>query len=177
MRDLFIFRQLHLFDSFDGLPEYTSPVDAGSWDIAGRNVWADRMRFSDDFVAQLGEPVHEHIRSRLSDVLPAERIFVYRGFFADTLKNDLHLKAALLHVDCDLYQSTREVLTRLYEMDVLQDGMVILFDDYNCFRASPNYGERRAFREFLEEQDRYTASPFFTYGFNGAAFFLHDRTA
>jgi len=28
---------------------------------------------------------------------------------------------------------------------------------------------------FLEEQDRFEASPWFTYGFNGAAYFLHER--
>ena len=67
------------------------------------------------------------------------------------------------------------MLTRLYEMDVFQDGCVLLFDDYNCFKASPYYGERRAFAEFLQEQHRFEASPWFTYGFNGAAYFLHER--
>jgi hypothetical protein len=175
MRDLLIVKDLHLFDSFDGLPEYTSPVDADSYDVAGRKLWADKMRFPDAFVAELGEPIDQHVFSRLCDVLSPERLFVYRGYFAETLRKPPAVKAALVHVDCDLYQSTREVLTRLLEADVLQDGSVILFDDYNCFKASPHYGERRAFREFLEGQGRFTASPFFTYGFNGAAFFLHER--
>ncbi len=84
-------------------------------------------------------------------------------------------KAALIHIDCDLYQSTKEVLGRLYEMDVFQDGCIILFDDYNCFKASPHAGERLAFREFLEGQGRFESTPFFTYGYNGAAFFLHEK--
>ncbi|MGH8643560.1 MAG: TylF/MycF/NovP-related O-methyltransferase, partial [Gammaproteobacteria bacterium] len=84
---------------------------------------------------------------------------------------------ALVHIDCDLYQSTVEVLWSLYRMDVFQDGCVLMFDDWNCNKASLNYGERRAFREFIEGQERFAHSPFFTYGFNGAAFFLHDRTA
>jgi hypothetical protein len=175
MRDLLIVKQLHLFDSFEGLPEYTSPVDAGSYDIAERKLWADRMRFPDSFVAELGEPIDQHIFSRLCDVISPERLFVYRGFFAETLQKPLGVKAALIHVDCDLYQSTREVLDWLLETDVLQDGSVLLFDDYNCFKASPHYGERRAFREFLDGQGRFTASAFFSYGFNGAAFFLHER--
>jgi O-methyltransferase len=175
MRDLFVLKQIHLFDSFDGLPEFTSPVDANSYDIAGRKLWADKMRFPDSFVQDLGEPIDHHIFSRLCDVLSPERIFVYRGFFADTLQKPLGLKAALIHVDCDLYQSTKEVLTRLFDTDVLQDGCVLMFDDYNCFKASPYYGERRAFREFLEGQARFEATPFFSYGFNGAAFFLHER--
>jgi tetratricopeptide (TPR) repeat protein len=177
MRDLFIHKQIHLFDSFEGLPEYTSPIDANSYDIAGRNLWSDRMRFPDSFIADLGEPIDVHIYSRLCEIIRPERLFIYRGFFEQTLKQPLPLKAALVHIDCDLYQSTKEVLTRLYEMDVLQDGCVLLFDDYNCFKASPNAGERRAFREFLEGQERFETTPFFTYGFNGAAFFLHEKEA
>ena len=84
-------------------------------------------------------------------------------------------KAALVHMDCDLYQSTVEVLDFLERSDALQDGCVVMFDDWNCNKASPWFGERRAFREFLERQDRYTSSQFFTYGFNGAAFILHDK--
>ena len=80
-------------------------------------------------------------------------------------------------MDCDLYQSAKEVLWRLHEMDVFQDGCVLMFDDWNCNKASPNYGERRAFEEFLCGQSRYASTPFFTYGFNGAAHFLHDRNA
>jgi tetratricopeptide (TPR) repeat protein len=177
MRDLLIFKQLHLFDSFDGLPEITSPVDADSYDVAGRNLWADRMRFPVDLLESLGEPLEQHVFSRLSEVISPERLFVYRGYYADTLKTPPPVKAALVHVDCDLYQSAREVLTRLYEADVLQDGCLLLFDDYNCFKASPEYGERRAFRELLDGQKRFSASPFFTYGFGGAAFFLHERPA
>jgi hypothetical protein len=62
-------------------------------------------------------------------------------------------------------------------MKAFQDGCVILFDDWNCNRASPNYGERRAFREFMQEQNDFTSSAWFTYGYNGAAFILHDPSA
>jgi O-methyltransferase len=177
MRDMLMLRRVHLFDSFEGLPEYDSPVDANSYDVAGRNVWADRMRFPDEFVAALGEPIDRHIHRGLSEVVSADRVCIRRGFFSDTLREPVETKAALVHIDCDLYQSTVEVLTRLYETDVLQDGCVLLFDDYNCFKASPYFGERRAFREFLAGQDRFEASPWFTYGFNGAAYFLHERPA
>jgi O-methyltransferase len=177
MRDLMIWKDVHLFDSFEGLPDYTSAVDRESYDIAVRNVWADRMRFPDEFVRDnLGSPVDVHIAARLAEVVSPDRIHVYRGFFAQTLAGLPPVKAAVVHIDCDLYQSTREVLEALFAKDVLQDGCVLLFDDYNCFRANPNFGERRAFREFLEGQQRFSSSPFFTYGFNGAAFFLHDLT-
>ena len=177
MRDLLVFKQLHLFDSFEGLPEYTSATDAQSYEIAGRNVWPDRMRFPDAFVRELGVPIDVHVFTSLCEVISPERIFIYRGFFEETLKKPLPVKAALIHIDCDLYQSTKEVFERLYEMDVLQDGCLVLFDDYNCFKASPYAGERLAFREFLDGQGRFETTPFFTYGFNGAAFFLHEKAA
>ena len=37
-------------------------------------------------------------------------------------------------VDCDLYQSTVPVLAFL--ADLLQDGTVVLFDDWYCFREA-----------------------------------------
>jgi tetratricopeptide (TPR) repeat protein len=177
MRDLMLFKQIHLFDSFEGLPDYTSAVDRDSYDIGVRNIWADPMRFPDDFVNHhLGGPVDVHIFKRLCELVSPDRVHIYRGFFSETLSSMPAIKASLIHIDCDLYQSTREVFAALYEKDVLQDGCVIMFDDFNCFRANPNFGERRAFREFLEGQERFGATPFFTYGFNGAAFFLYDLT-
>jgi hypothetical protein len=168
---------MHLFDSFDGLPDYTSDIDIKSYEIAGRNIWSDKMRFSDHFQKDLGSTIDVHVRDRLSDIISPQRINVYRGFYSDSLKKPLHVKAAIVHIDCDLYQSTVEVLWALHNYNVFQDGCILMFDDWNCNKASPNYGERRAFQEYLEQQNQYTSSPFFTYGFNGAAFFLHDRNA
>jgi len=168
---------IHLFDSFDGLPDYTSDIDVKSYEIAGRNIWSDKMRFSDNFQKDLGSTIDVHVRDRLGEIISPDRIHVYRGFYSDSLKKPLNVKAAIVHIDCDLYQSTVEVLWALHEYKVFQDGCVLMFDDWNCNKASPNYGERRAFQEFLEQQNQYTSSPFFSYGFNGAAFFLHDRNA
>jgi O-methyltransferase len=57
---------------------------------------------------------------------------------------------------------------------VLQDGTVLTFDDWNCNRANPAFGQRRAFREFLETHPaKYSASHYLNYGFNCAAFILH----
>lgn len=175
LRDLFNLGNVHLFDSFEGLPEYTSEVDRRSYEIGGRNIWTDKMRFPDDFLAQYGGRHDLHIRDRLSEIIRPERLFINRGFYAETLKTDLSVKASLVHIDCDLYQSTVEVLWGLHRMAALQDGCVLLFDDWNCNRANPDFGERRALREFLEGQHRFTASPWFTYGYNGAAFILHEH--
>jgi O-methyltransferase len=173
MRDIFNLNELHLFDSFEGLPEYTSAIDRDSYEIGGRKIWADRMKFPEDFLKQFGQPHYWHIRDRLSEVIRPERIIVHKGFYAETLKEKLENKAAIVHIDCDLYQSAKEVLEGLFTLNALQDGTVILFDDWNCNRANPNYGERRAWAEFLRRQSRFTATAWYTYGFNGAAFILH----
>jgi hypothetical protein len=177
MRNTLNLNRLHLFDSFDGLPEYESEVDRNSYEIGGRNIWSNKMRFPDDFRANYGGRHDLHIRDRLAEIIRIERISVHKGFYSETLKENLPIKASLVHVDCDLYQSTVEVLWGLHRMKAFQDGCVILFDDWNCNRASPNYGERRAFREFMQEQNDFTSSAWFTYGYNGAAFILHDPSA
>jgi hypothetical protein len=177
MRDCMIMGNLHLYDSFAGLPEYDSIIDRDSYEIAGRNIWSDKMKFPDEFIATLGGDLEQHIKAKLSMILRPERIQTHRGFYSESLKRPIEGKAALVHIDCDLYQSTVEVLDALYRDDVLQDGCVLMFDDWNCNKASPFFGERRAFREFLENQSRYSASQFFTYGFNGAVFILHECAA
>ena len=174
MRDIFNLSSIHLFDSFEGLPEYESQVDQHSYEIAGRNVWSDKMKFPDEFLRTFGQPHHLHIREKLSEVIRPERIFLHKGFYSETLKNPPKVKASLVHFDCDLYQSTMEVFDGLLAGDCFQDGTVLLFDDWNCNKANPNFGQRRALREFLEKQDKFTASSWYTYGYNGAAYILHS---
>jgi O-methyltransferase len=175
MRDIFNLNNVYLFDSFEGLPEYVSAIDRESYEIGGRNVWSDKMKFPANFLEQFGQPHQWHIRDRLSEIIRPERIIVRKGFYSDTLKEPPLEKVSVAHIDCDLYQSTVEVLSGLYRGDCLQDGTVLLFDDWNCNKANPNFGERRAFREFLESQNEFSATPWFTYGWCGAAYILHAK--
>jgi O-methyltransferase len=39
-----------------------------------------------------------------------------KGFFCDSLKNHPKRPIALLHIDCDLYQSYKDTLDNLYEL-------------------------------------------------------------
>jgi hypothetical protein len=79
------------------------------------------------------------------------RLTTVKGFYDQTLTGKLReqlgeKKAAVVYVDCDLYQSTVPVLE--FVKDFLQRGTVIVFDDWNCFWADPEKGERRAWSEF-----------------------------
>lgn len=176
MRDIGNYGRVYLFDSFDGLPDYETEIDRTSYEIAGRKIWGDKMRFPDSLLRRFKVPHEVHIRNRLGEIISKDRIVVKRGFYAESLKEDLGLRASIVHIDCDLYQSTAEVLTGLDRMNAFQDGTVLIFDDWNCNRGNPNFGERKALAEFLESQPRYTASQWFSYGYNGMVYILHDRS-
>jgi hypothetical protein len=52
-----------------------------------------------------------------------------------------------------------------------------MFDDWNCNRANPNMGERRALAEFFRENPRWTGTPWFAYGWSARAYIFHDGNA
>jgi len=83
-------------------------------------------------------------------------------------------RAALVHVDCDYYESA--VLVLDFVTDLVHDGTVIVFDDYNFFRGSPRLGERRAFREWLERNPRLQAIELARHDFSSTAFYLTSST-
>lgn len=162
---------LYLFDSFQGLPVISPSTDGKSYEVAARGSW-----FHGAMAVEKSLP--EHIRSVLGEILTSNRVHIFEGYFEETLSKGLPTKrAALVHVDCDLYESTRTVLDTLLKQEVLQDGTVICFDDYNCNRASPNMGERRAAVDSFSMSSRYTLTPWFSYGWHGQAMFVHDKNA
>ncbi|HSR62789.1 MAG TPA: TylF/MycF/NovP-related O-methyltransferase [Gammaproteobacteria bacterium] len=116
-------RKVHGFDSFEGLPEN----------------WSGHVEKKGSF-SRLGE---------LPDVSP--NVELHKGWFTDSIPAFLgqHPEAvAFLHIDCDLYQSTRDVLWQL--ADRLVPGTVIEFDEYFNY---PNWQqhEYRAWQEFVQE--------------------------
>lgn len=163
--------RLYLYDSFEGLPPLRSPIDEQSYEVAINKVW-----FSGQMAVEEGTNLR--IMQVLSKIIPPSRLRVVRGYYEETLESHPpESKAALVHIDCDLYSSTRYVLEMLIAKDLLQDGTIILFDDFNCNRANPQMGERRAFADTFEAQQRFHCSPFFSYGWHGQAYFIHDRHA
>ena len=172
--DLRYLCDFYLFDSFEGLPPIEGDTDQGAYEIQ-RGTWNENMDMRGAFEETIGMPIEENVLRGLSTVVSRERVHLIKGFFAETLKRPMAGKASIVHLDCDLYSSTAEVLRFLSEQDILQDGCLLMFDDWNCNRANPNYGQRRALAEFLKAHEgQYDVSPFFSYGFNCQAFILHD---
>jgi O-methyltransferase len=163
--------RLHLFDSFEGLPDIYSPVDQQSYEVAVNKVWLSGLM-------ACRKDIPLRIEKALVKIIPAAQLKIIKGYFEDTLESHLpDSQAALIHVDCDLYASAKFVLSKVLASDLLQDGCLLLFDDFNCNRANPYMGERRALAEIFASQERFAYSPFFSYGWHGQVFFVHDLEA
>jgi O-methyltransferase len=124
-------RDVHLFDSFTGLP---APGDKD-----GRMA---RERFHDGWCA--GEP--REVRVLLHRLgFPLQRLHVHPGWFDDTLPQASVSQIALLHIDADWYDSVILCLRTLYDA-VAPRGFVVL-DDYGRWE-----GCTRATQDFLRER-------------------------
>lgn len=159
-------KNLHLFDSFVGLPEASTDIDRKTPHVQ-QGVWSYRS------CTGLS---HVELATLMLQTLPADRLFIYEGWYSDTVPN-IHpdTKFALLHIDCDLYSSTMDVLVPMFEKNMISPGALILFDDWNCNAASPEFGERRAWAELV---DRFgiNFSVAGDYGFGGHKVFVHSYT-
>lgn len=159
------------FDSFRGLPpDSDGHARWSEGDCATNQAWHPLL--------PEGAPVTPEATLDLFRAcrLPAPRLEV--GDFGETVRAAVGraiAKVAILHVDCDLYEPARTALFALEP--ALQDGAVVLFDDWFHYRADPNKGEARAFREFLEAFPRWEAIPYRTYATFCNSFILHRRSA
>ena len=109
-------RQIHGFDSFEGLPEDWNHVPKGVFDLKGEmpNV--------------------------------ADNVSLHKGWFDDTLDTFLAThpgNIAFVHIDSDLYSSAKYVLTRLKNR--LVEGSIVQFDEFFNY-PNWKEGEYRAFR-------------------------------
>lgn len=115
-------KHLHLFDTFEGLPK----------------LGEDDIRFSEKmFAAGL-----DRVKRRLS---PFQNVFFYQGFFPKTAESVKDRRFAFVHLDVDLYQSTKDALDFFYPR-LVRGGVLISHD----FPSAD--GVRRAFMELLSNK-------------------------
>ena len=157
------------FDSFEGLPPSADahprwrPGDCGA-----SHGWHPLLA--------PGAPVTAEATRALFSACRLAPPHLEVGRFADTIHAAIparYAQAALVHVDCDLYESTRDVLEGL--APALQDGTVLLFDDWFHYRGRPDRGEQRAFAEFLDKHPEWGAAPWGQYATFCQAFILSRR--
>lgn len=102
---------------------------------------------------------------------------IIEGFYDKTLNTDLYKKldlkkAAIIHIDCDLYESTKTVLDTIKPL--LVEGSVLIFDDYHYYKGSPYKGERGAFNEWLNQNPQYVTTEL-SKTYPAAAFIINER--
>jgi hypothetical protein len=157
-------KQLHLFDSFQGLPKAESEIDKHAPDVKS-GIWAEGTC---DGISK------EQLLRLCARSLPKDKIAIYAGWFKDTLPQVPHnTKFSMLHLDCDLYQSTYEVLNYCFANRVIQEGTVLFFHDWNANRASRTFGERKAWADIVE-QFSIAYSHWGYYGWGGARVIVHS---
>lgn len=120
---------LYGFDSFLGLPE----------------AW---------YTEKVGAFACPPPKSLLDLEVRNNRVVFVEGWFSDTLPTFLaeHPEPCwLVHIDCDLYSSTKCVLTLL--KDRIVPGTVIVFDELINYTGYEDH-EIKAFEEFLNESHR-----------------------
>jgi len=157
------------FDSFAGLP---SSADAHArWqpaDCATNHGWHPRLPFG----ARVTPEVTRDLFAACE--LPEPELHV--GAFVDTIARVVpsrHPAIALAHLDCDLYESTRDALEA--SAPALQDGAMLMFDDWFHYRGNPRKGQSRAFSEFLSAHPEWIATSYRTYATFCHAFILSRR--
>ena len=150
--------KFYAFDSFEGLPEVGGKDKDSGW-VKGQ------------FSCSLKD-FKQNLRKKKVNL---NEVTIIPGWYDKTLtketKRNLPIKkAAVILVDCDLYESAVPVLEFIKEY--IQDGTIIIFDDWFCIKGHPDKGERRAFREWL---DKYfiKATEFHKCDWHGNSFIIH----
>ena len=143
-----IFQKMRFFafDSFEGLPDVADSDTCGFFEKGQFNASLDQFNGNLDAAG-----------------FPQERSVVVSGWYDKSLTHTVYgehnlTKAAIVHIDCDLYESTKLVLE--FITPLLVDGTVLIFDDWFHFNGHPLRGEQRAFNEWTVKLTNWSFSHF-----------------
>jgi hypothetical protein len=117
------YNNLHAFDTFTGLPTAWGEEPAGAYSTGGILPFMNNNK---------GVSFHSGL---FGDTIPQ---------FVSSLSDQPYQPLAFANIDCDLYQSTLDILESLHGRIV--PGTVLVFDEYLC-HSSWRQDEFRAWRE------------------------------
>jgi hypothetical protein len=123
--------EIYGFDSFEGLPE----------------DWVNETT--------LETALPKGFFSTNGNIPYVEGVTFLKGWFENTIPYFINKAKdiALLHVDCDLYSSTKTVLYSLN--DFIKEGTIIVFDEWvYCHRQDYNDHEQKCFYEWVKDFGR-----------------------
>ncbi|MBI4947284.1 MAG: class I SAM-dependent methyltransferase [Bacteroidetes bacterium] len=148
-------RHIHLFDSFEGIPEPDELVDGAralnevrsvKGETKGRLVAVKNLY--ETFADGIG--TLEINKKLMEEVIGYDKSFLHyhKGWFQDTVPKDALTvgKIAILRLDGDWYASTKVCLDHLFD-NVVSGGFVII-DDYGTYE-----GCKKAVDEFMQSKN------------------------
>jgi len=154
-------RCFYAFDTFSGMPENSE----------GNNAFAEGT-----FESTLETVIS---KCKKAGLIQGGNVQLFQGAFDKFLhgRQSIDIEklqpAAIINIDCDLYASAVTALEIVKPK--MQQGTILMFDDYNCFNASNEEGERRALIEFLGKNTNIEVEKLYSYAFAGQAFIVHRK--
>ena len=158
-------------DSFEGLPP--SATEHARWvptDCAINHSWHPLI--------PIGAPVSADVTRNLFAACGLPEPTLHIGQFDQTIAKvipSVYPSVALVHFDCDLYESTRDALA--LASPAFQDGVMLMFDDWFHYRGNPHKGQSRAFEEFLAQHPEWVPQQYRSYSTFCNSFILSRRDA
>lgn len=132
-------RHLHLLDTFEGMTDPTDE-DRSMHGESAKELLAGTDR---DYWLWCRSPLEEVKKTMVATGYPEERIHYVKGPVEETLPAAAPEAIALLRLDTDWYESTRQELIHLWPR--LARGGVMILDDYGHWE-----GARKAVDEYFE---------------------------
>ncbi len=137
-------RSLFLFDTYEGMSEPTAD------DSTYNNLSADELLKNSDKEDATSvwcySSIDEVKQNLYSTGYDKTKLFFIKGKVEETLPDDNIRKIALLRLDTDWYESTKQELETLY--DKLVPGGVLIIDDYGHWS-----GAKKAVDEFIQTRN------------------------
>ncbi|MBN1688391.1 MAG: hypothetical protein JW893_04765 [Candidatus Omnitrophica bacterium] len=148
------------FDSFEGLPEAHESVDP--------------KHFSKQGIYQM--PLCRFQETLRKEKLDLSKVLTVPGWFKESLTDETKKKwniekACAIFIDCDLYESGVPVFR--FITDLIQDGTVLIIDDFFRYGGHPQRGLQRAYGQWLEQNPQISTSELTRQGANRLAFVCH----
>jgi O-methyltransferase len=133
-------RDLHLFDTFEGMPPPTEQDRRLAGPSAAEML---QTRPKTNIVWAIADL--EDVQAGMAQTgYPHERVHYHPGLVQDTIPAQAPERIALLRLDTDWYESTKHELAHLY--DRVTPGGVIIIDDYDYWE-----GSKQAVEEFMAQ--------------------------
>ena len=135
------------FDSFEGF---------GELDDSEKHSFYTDINFETDY---------NKVFKRVNKIIPTDRFNLVDGFFEDSLKTKPKSSLArIIFIDCDTYSSANLALN--YVIPTIQEGTIIILDDYFSYKGSKTKGVYGAFQKFIKENNIISRT-IFSYGMGG----------